>query len=99
MQNWLLHIVATSLVMPAMAIEMRSASAGSSVKQLTAIVCKADCDVSCEPETEDPELYFDSRPVMASPAHFHGCIAILRGLFVETAEIDPLACRPPPSAC
>ena len=99
MWNWVPLLIAFSLVMPFRAFEPDSASGDVRGNSLTAAVCPADCNPSCEPEGEDSELFVDSRHLVHPPAHFLGCVVVLQFLFVARADIDPLTCRPPPVAC
>ncbi len=97
MSNAVPILVAVSLVMPFRAFELGPESRTVRGIALTSFVCLADSESSCEPEVEDIELYFDSCVGAEPPARFHGCVAILRCIFVAAADINPLTCRPPPN--
>ena len=89
-------LIAVSLVIPFRACESGSESRSAQGKTLASFVCLADGESTCEPEVEDIELFFDSCVGSEQPARFHGCVAVLRCMFVATADIDPLTCLPPP---
>ena len=96
MSNSVSILIAASLLMPFRAFESGSASGTVQVSALSSIVCRADNATSCEPEVEDSELFFDSRIESERPACIHGCVAVLRSMFVAGSDIDPLTCLPPP---
>ena len=96
MSNAVPILIAVSLVMPFRVFEPGSASGMVQVSASSSFVCLADSVSSCESEVEDSELYFDNRIESEPPAHFHGCVAVLRCMFVAAADIDPLTCLPPP---
>lgn len=98
MSNAVPILIAVSLVMPIRAFEPGSESRTVQGITFTSYVCLADSEASCEPEAEDFELYFDSRIESEPAARFHGCVAVLRCMFVAGADIDPLTCLPPPIA-
>ena len=98
MSNAVPILIAVSLVLPFRAFEPVAESRTIQGRALTSSVCLADIESSCEPEAEDFELYFGRSTESEPAARFHGCVAILRCIFVAAADIDPLTCLPPPTS-